>query len=396
MNILQLTSYPTGKPQHGGQIRSSNIAAALRDAGHKVKCVAVFVDRYYGADSADDIPFGLESSLWREDQQNLSDYLSGLFAVQDSEAFARLDKVADEFAPDVIISEQPWMMGAARKLASTRPGVSCVYSSQNVEFRLKEAVLKAERLPDEQVRKLVDAIRDLEFDAVAEADLVIACTEADAAFYRQALPDSRPAIVAGNGVERFSCSAGRVEQWRNYIGQSYPIFVSSAHPPNAQGFWDMLAPGLTFLRPEEPMLIAGGVSDILLNMPGIKPFEMVNRSRIRLLGRMEQRELQAVISASHVVLLPITQGEGSNLKTAEALESGCPIVGTSKAFRGFEQAVSLPHVRIADDPDSFRSAVRSVLDSPRYDGGTDFELRSQFHWPHLLAKAVEAIGQLKP
>lgn len=142
------------------------------------------------------------------------------------------------------------------------------------------------------------------------------------------------------------------------------------------------------------MLIVGSVSDLIMQIKGFDEYWMLNRARMEVMGRMDKVELQAIVSAAHVVLLPIVEGEGSNLKTAEALESGCSIVGTSKAFRGFEQATALPHVHIADDPRSFRKKVRAILDAPRYTGGTPEVVRSQFHWERLLANAVARIGML--
>lgn len=392
MKILQLTNYPTSKPQHGGQIRCAHIAAELRRAGHSVKSIAVFVEKDYGRSSADDIPFGSESPFWRDDLVVLSDYLSGLHAANDPDAFAALEKIAAEFQPDVIISEQPWLMAAAKRLAELQSNIKLVYSSQNVESRLKRIVLDKTSLGEREKSRLIADIEELEHDAVSSADLVISCTEADVLYYRDHAPDPDNIIVAGNGVEPFSCKLGRIDGWRRFFDHPVPVFVSSAHLPNATGFWDMMAPGLTFLRPEERILIVGGVSDIIMQVPGCQEYQLVNRSRMEIMGRMEKVELQALVSAAHVIVLPIVEGEGSNLKTAEALESGRPIVGTTKAFRGFEKALSLPHIHLADEPETFRTKVRQILDAPRYCGGTPFYIRSQFHWSYLLRGAVTRVG----
>lgn len=394
MKILQLTNYPTSKPQHGGQLRARHIADELRGAGHDVKSVAVYVENFYEPDSEDDIAFTEQSSFWSYDLQFLSDYLSGLHAANNEHAFGALSKVSAEHRPDVIIGEQPWLLAAAKKLADNQPGVRLVYSSHNVESRLKRSVLEQTQIGQRERERLVAEIELLERNAVEIADLVIACTDADAAYYRRNAPRCREIVVAGNGVEPFTCKPGRVEAWRRFLDSPFPVFVSSAHPPNASSFWHMLAPGLTFLRPEERVLIVGGVSDLIMQMKGFDEFGMVNRDRMEVMGRMEKGELQALVRAAQVVMLPIVDGEGSNLKTAEALESGSAIVGTSKAFRGFEQAKGLTHVHIADDPLAFRRKVRELLDAPRYDGGTPIEVRSRFYWTYLLHDAVVRIGTL--
>lgn len=394
MKILQLTNYPTSNPQHGGQIRCANIAGELRGAGHAVKSIAVYVEKDYAPDSSEDIAFGPDSPFWRDDLLVLSDYLTGLYAASDPDAFAALEKTTSEFQPDVIISEQPWLMAAAKRLAGTRQNTKLIYSSQNVESHLKRIVLDKITLGQQEKDWLVADIKAIEHDAAGSADLVLACTNTDASYYRDNIPECRNVIVAGNGVEPFSCRPARVEAWRRFFGRPASVFVSSAHLPNASGFWDMMAPGLTFLRPEERLVVVGGVSDIIMELPGYRHFQLVNRSRMEIMGRVEKHELQAIVSSAHVVLLPIVEGEGSNLKTAEALESGCSIVGTSKAFRGFESAANLPHIHICDDPRTFRRKVRRILDAPRYQDGTPLAVRSKFHWSYLLRDAVAAIEGL--
>ena len=371
MKILQLTNYPTANAQHGGQLRAKHIAEELRKAGHTVNSVAIYVEEYYEPDSEDDIAFSAKSPFWQSEIHFLSDYLSGLFAAGDKDALAALTKTASLHQVDVIISEHPWLMEAAKKIASARPGTKLVYSSHNVESRLKQGVLAKTQIARNECARLVAEIEKLEHEATMCADLVIACTEADAAYYRTYAPGCE-VVVAGNGVEPFSCKPSRIESWRRFIDVPFPVFVSSAHIPNASGFWDMMAPGLTFLRPQERILVVGGVSDLIMQMKGFDEYWMLNRARMEVMGRMDKVELQAIVSAAHVVLLPIVEGEGSNLKTAEALESGSSIVGTSKAFRGFEQATALPHVHIADDP--LKSVVR----------GTGIALKHYDRYPFVM------------
>jgi hypothetical protein len=94
-------------------------------------------------------------------------------------------------------------------------------------------------------------------------------------------------------------------------------------------------------------------------------------------------------------LLPITDGEGSNLKTAEALEAGIPIVATSKAFRGFEAAMKLEHVTIADNPKDFRLAVRRALAQSRLTDLTPLAIRSRFYWENQLMELMVKVDSLR-
>ena len=72
-------------------------------------------------------------------------------------------------------------------------------------------------------------------------------------------------------------------------------------------------------------------------------------------------DLDYLINRAAVVLLPIAQGGGSNIKTAEALLSGRPIVASSTAFRGYEAFRNSAGVTIEDNVGRFRHAVRMAL-----------------------------------
>lgn len=391
MRILQVTPYPTIDPRHGGQIRASQIATELRANGHEVKSIAVYMENDYSAAGEEDIPFNSDSKYWNPELPWLSDYFSGLFAANDERTLIRLRSLVNSFRPDLVVVEHPWLLQAIQLVVQS--DTILIYSSHNIEWRLKEK--QFERLGYLDSVALIAAIRKIEYSAARAAHLVIACTEADLEYYRDAVGKKIfNGFVAGNGVEPFTCAEQTVDNWYSFFNRPMPVFVSSAHMPNAQGFWDMMTPGLTFLRPGEEVLIVGGVSSIILNPAGFKRYSELNLSRLNLAGTREKTELQALVKASHVVLLPITEGEGSNLKTAEALESGLPIVGTSKAFRGFESAMSLKHIQIADNPRDFRMAVRRALNQSRLTNLTPISVREKFYWKNQLSGLNNVISEL--
>ena len=385
MNILQITSYPTVKPQHGGQIRCWQIARCMSEAGHNVTSLAIYPEWAYGDAGKQDIAISHASRFIDHSLPFYSDYFCGLHAAGESGTRDKLQRVMNSVQPDILLIEQPWNFEAAYALKPE--GSKIVYSSQNVEWRLKSG-------DSQHHLALVEAIRMLEFSAVKRADFSVGCTQQDSDEFAAELDtkDRSRVLVAGNGVEPFSCTDARVSDWMHYFAKPYAVFVSSAHPPNADGFWEMMAPGLTFLRPDEKIVVIGGVCNILATRPGFEAFADVNLSRLNMVGARDKGELQAMVRASHVVLLPITKGEGSNLKTAEALEAGVPIVATRKAFRGYEQAMSLPHVTIADEPQGFRRAARRLLDSPRVSGCTPADAVSPYYWNQVLAPFVARVS----
>jgi len=392
MKILQLTPFPTANPISGGQIRCHQIARTIAAAGHDVESVAIYLSSAYPNPSdigENDIAFGPSSVGWSDELllNAYTDYYLGLFAIEDEAAFSTLRKIVAHFKPDLLWTEHPWLYRVACKLADSPKRV--VHSSHNVEWRLKRRLLERMHLPSKTIDDIVDKIQKLEQEAARDAGLTIACTSSDADYFRQVGGALASVVVAGNAVEPFSCAESRVASWRTFLSRPTATLVSSSFIPNVNGFWDMMAPGLAFLRPEEKILVIGTAKDTILEVPGSKEFSLVNRERMLTMGVLEKVDMQAAIRASHVILLPTTDGEGSNLKTAEALESSNYVVGTSRAFRGYEDAVALDHVHIADDAPAFRRKVRELLDAPPHKGGTPWEIRSRYYWANQLYPVVK-------
>jgi hypothetical protein len=86
------------------------------------------------------------------------------------------------------------------------------------------------------------------------------------------------------------------------------------------------------------------------------------RDRLALIGQVTDYALSCLIANAAGLLLPITFGGGSNLKTAEALVSGKRIVASPMAFRGFEDFASMPGLLFADNEADFGDAIRLTFD----------------------------------
>ncbi|CAN7665281.1 glycosyltransferase [Variovorax sp. LjRoot130] len=389
--ILQLTPYPLLEPIHGGQIRCAQIQKALLGAGFEVCNFAMSpnAELRRGPDdllSPPDSPYGDVRFPY------LFDHFAGQHALRDPSAYAHVTRIFLEYQPDAIIVEQPYLFDLAFRLKTEHaPNCKVILSSQNVEWRLKAAMPAMVELKSVQ-DAFVQEIKELEVRAARDADLLIACTDRDAG----ELGDwtRAPTVVAPNGIEPFNCSSAMVADWSKHFGRRYPVFVGSAHPPNANGFWKMLAPGLAFLPPGDRIVVLGGVSHLIPVHQGMAEYVQLNEKRLVLAGVRERADLQAMILASHVVLLPIVEGEGSNLKTAEALHSGKWIVATKKAFRGYEFALELPNVMICETPDQFRQAVRLTLSKPPADFQLPESVRHRIEWEFTLQPLVSAVQRL--
>jgi hypothetical protein len=100
---------------------------------------------------------------------------------------------------------------------------------------------------------------------------------------------------------------------------------------------------------------------------------------------LSEQALGALTVLATCIVLPITKGGGSNIKTAEAVHTGKPVIGTTKSFRGYERVLSLPHVYRVDEPLQFQQLTRAALDGTLPPAGPeDRVLRDSVLWRETL------------
>lgn len=394
MKILQLSSHSTLRPRHGGQLRSHHIGRCLEDAGFDVARLAicwrtehdvvderepiidVFLTAYTSSsDYIKKLPFS----------SYLTDYYS-LQAVAISETYRNqvLDYI-ERVKPDFILLEHPWawpIVKLSKQVTSGRAKV--VYSSQNVEAHLKRRILT-----EAGIRIYEDVLADierLERDLTVKSWATIACTNADAEVFRCWGGDQ--VIVANNGTARRmrshlrNCLPASFEPQNKYV-----LAIGSGHPPNVDGFFNLVAPALFRLRPGRRIVISGGMCDaIACDVRGATTINHYGKDRLISLGFIDDVSLDAVIQNASAILLPIEYGGGSNLKTSEALVSGRPVIGTSAAFRGFEDYMQYPLVTIADTSEDFCKAMDGVMTQPTM--LSSHQKPVELYWDSMLAKAI--------
>ncbi len=367
--VLSIGTYPIGTARHGGPRRVAALLAAYRAAGLDARYLAVYSRWASAGSSRGDLAVGPTTDALIRAERDLEDVLCGRAVADDPAVRARVGAALRELRPDVLQVEQvyPWL-GLAEIVDRLEHRPRLVYSAHNVEATLKAGSYARSGLPAGRAVEVVAEIRRAEHNLSVRADLVVAVTDADAAAFGRA--GARRVVVAGNGADPPVPAPRSEARWRSRfrrrgIGQTL-TFVSSAHLPNWYGFLDMVGLGLAFLPATARVVLAGSLADLVrtrLRTPGTAA-EIAFARRSVLTGRLGDAELAGLLAASDVLLLPIVGGGGSNLKTAEALLSGRPIVGTSFAFRSFEGFSTAPGVRIADTPADFRAAMLAALADP--------------------------------
>jgi glycosyltransferase involved in cell wall biosynthesis len=396
LRVLQLSTYPARIPRHGGQARVANIRAILEGAGHEVRTLAVYEPEHYGGEAVEshDIAFPMTSAFRERALPYCSDYASGEFLAGDERAFQKFVGLVTRFAPDVVTLEQPWLWPGIARLRREVPDLAfkVVYSSQNIESPLKREILA--NLSGSDVEAIVTRIETRQREVAAASDLTIACTESDAAVLRDF--GARRVAVANNGIVAREPDPRMVSDWEWHLGgRRFALFVGSAYPPNGVGFWEIFGPSLAFLAPGQCILAVGGVSGLLVLHAEYSAWQGINDSRLMRAGFQSEEALAALIALASCIVLPITRGGGSNIKTAEAIHSGKPVIGTTKSFRGHERTLVLPHVYCTDDSREFRRLVKATLDASLPPCSADNPvLRRSVLWSETLAALPDEFAAL--
>ena len=404
MRVLQLVTYPLKSPRHGGQLRCAAIRERYRALGLEVTTVAVIHGTDYRPSELErfDLVAPADSPYFDPAFPRMTDLQRGRYLAQDTQAWRAFRGLLDRLRPDVIQLEQPWLYPAVKRWFeertfddASRPRL--VYSSQNIEWRLKRDEVATDRAEDPAYVRELAAVEALEREVVCAADLVVACTDEELAELRAMAADdgtSRAYVTAHNAIAPFRADPARIQSVRDRLGLGrYALFVGSAHPPNADGFWRMLAPSLAFLRPDERIVIAGGIGHLIRGNRTYAEWPGINEPRLAVCGEIERDDLVALLGGAAVVLLPITSGGGSNLKTAEAIYSGRPVLATPHALRGYGEAAHWPTITVADTAEGFRRELRALLDGSTPVLPDDYErIRAEVTWARALEPLARAIG----
>jgi glycosyltransferase involved in cell wall biosynthesis len=176
------------------------------------------------------------------------------------------------------------------------------------------------------------------------ADVVLATSSIESAFLHEI--SGIEAIEVPNGVDTQVFRPARfANEGLVFVG---PL-TSQANMEALIWFCDSALPLLVKRHPEIRVKVAG------------QPAGERWPPEIQLLGRVE--DVRSVMSESAVNIVPIRTGSGTRYKILEALSMQQAVVSTSVGAEGLG-VVDGVHLRIADDPETFTSAITELLESP--------------------------------
>ncbi|MDR1032762.1 MAG: hypothetical protein LBL84_01975 [Candidatus Nomurabacteria bacterium] len=403
--ILIIGVYPIKVPRHGGQKRVSAIVDMYHKAGLTVKYSAVFSKLFYSDYTTDDIPVGKMVNDEIMQSPFTGDMACGKAIFSDPIVKKHIKNIISTFNPDVIQVEQDYpYLGLKPLLDEIGIHPKIVMDSHNIEGPMKVEILKNSNVSEDIAIDIGKELKSLEKQLAQDSKLIIACTRDDLDVLKRHKVPGMLLSLAPNGVALNRHDKAHTRYWRDKFSgmgvKRIATFIGSAHPPNWDGFMTMVGKGLGFLPADARIALAGSISDMFEDniKPDLTltPEDVTFWLRAYAAGRMSEERLQGIIDFSDVILLPITEGGGSNLKTAEAIVSGKKIVATSKAFRSFEKFKALPWVSIVDKPSEFRSAIIDALgnsNDPRKNLQAHPETNDVL-WDNCLKDCVEKVKVL--
>ncbi len=361
MRVLQLSPYPIQPRIHGGQRRVGALLDAYRGNGFDCRMIEVYSPLQYPlANRRNLAPLSKASRDKIGEAGYLSDLAGGTILLEDAQARSWFVQQWREFRPDIVQLEHPFFWPTVRAVleSSKVPRARVFYSSHNLEWAMKEWLYHQVLPPAEAVRAS-EEVKERELELVRAADLVIAVSPKDEQSFLAA--GARQTLVVRNGSDPRTPKGKYLLRWRERLAQwrveRHALFVSSNHLPNSIGFTEMIGSHLDFLPPESAILAVGGVTRLLRQDSQYRT--PLAESRLRLLPEdLSDDDLTALLSTARAILLPITEGGGTNLKTVEALLTGRPIVATPFAFRGYESFAHYPHIHLGQDSLAFRLALQ--------------------------------------
>jgi glycosyltransferase involved in cell wall biosynthesis len=372
MTILFLTTYPLRKSIHGGQRRSKAIVKAYTRAGAKVVTSAVFNPPSYAHKDerhTTDLPAPAKTVAAIKKVPILEDVVLGQACYDDPEIKKHIVGLLQKHKPDYINFEQPYLyIGVQKILEEMKNPPKIIFSSQNVEYKMKQVIYgnHPHEISEKLARENVELIKATETALSQRADIVVAVSESDAAEHRaMGAPE---VLVIPNGINPEKTTPAHISKWQELFkkqGISKPIlFTGSAHPPNWTGFLDMMGTRLGFLPIHSKLMIVGDIGNALEYVVGRDDPVYGSTFWLRSINckRLSDEDLSALIQLCDTIILPITEGGGSNLKTAEAILSGKKIIATQHAMRGYDDFLSLPNLFVEKTPEGFKNRLTKTLE----------------------------------
>ena len=373
----------------GGPARAFHQRRVLEAAGHEVVHVVIQSNADRGGLRSQDLCELVERPYRAHLDHIYNDVDLGRRASDDQRLVDRLASVLRSRSVDAIILEQPFLVGVVEQVA-TALGAPVLYSCQNIEYRLRRDLERFQ--PDPlRARDRSAEVRELERRAVELSESITTICPHDQHHLEVEFGGASILVPNGSEIAEWPLSARRKPS-----NETRFAFAGSSYWPNVEGFTEIATPSLAFLPPTVRIDIAGSVGSEILRSPTILRHQSANASRMTMHGFVPMTRLIELMVQADAVIVPVFIGEGSNLKTADALASGSPVIMTERALRGYEDVVDADPagVTVVESAAAFRTAMKATVDGARQDGVGGEQRHALLSWSRRLEPLVGVVDSL--
>lgn len=394
MRILIVTSSLPYPPASGGAIRVHGIVEGLRRAGYEVTLLA------FHDGPPDGVPAGLRvetlpAPAGRSRGQRLRDLLltrqpdiaGRLYSPTFGE---RLRDVLRSESYDLVQFEGIESVCYLPVAQEARPDLPRIFDTFNAEYALQHNIYQIDR---QNPRRWPVAayswiqsrrIRHYEREMSDNSQAVIAVSPEDQALLRD-LPTHTPVHVVPSGiwVDHYQEPVAPLA----HIQPDTLVFTGKMdYRPNVDAM-------LWFTQAILPR-IREQVSDAQLVIVGQKPHAMLEPLRhmpgVTLTGWVDS--VVPYLRAAAVYIAPLRMGSGTRLKLLEAMACDCAAVVTTTASAGLLDEARQA-MRLADDADTFASAVVELLRDPQrrreLGAAAQQQVRQHYDWPVIIPRLLD-------
>lgn len=394
-HVVTFSTYAPS-PLYGGPARLHWIRVVLEQAGFTTSSVVVNTLPDAGSLTQDDLRVRPSVPLGFAHHPLYEDVMVGQRAAAQHDIVQGVRRYIVAQRPRFVWLEQPWLM-ALVDAVGLPIGAKLVYSSQNVEFKLK-VVLENLHNPqsDKPNAALVEQVKAIEAEAMERAALVFSICEADRTDLLATFGTNSVVLPNGSSIGQAQPDPGsRFAAMFHQPGRRFFGFAASSYLPNQAGLAAIADPSLAFLPPSARIALAGSISDAVKDHPQILRHWALNAKRLACFGFLSPADFTQFSLHLPCTIVPILHGGGSNLKTADALASGTEVIASAESMVGYEDVVSEDdtNLTIVHSAPEFRTAMLEVLSrDPRPRVSTPrAELLS---WPQRLRVAASTLAGL--
>lgn len=325
----------------------------------------------------------------------LESWILGNSPVTSDEVRQKITHLIETEKPDVILFEQPFLyLGMQQLLQELESTTPLIYSSHNVESHMMQEIFASQSLDQKYASELAQ-LQKSEGSLTQSAIGIISVSKEDEEVFLKC--GGKNIIVQGNGVNPLKTSKLkrlRVRRVMKKLGiSSYALFVGSSHRPNIDGFIELIGTRLGYLPPDSMIFLAGDIARGL--QPEVEKIDPVWGSlmwaRLYNWDRVSEKTLSALYTEASCVLLPISGGGGSNIKTAEALSSNKKVIGTKSSLRGYKFEGHNFDIWVVDSNDDFRNQLPNAFFSKN---SKSLERKPNYLWEYQLGGVSKWINEL--